>query len=233
MSIMPQHDPQVKGFDISGICIPASEVGGDFYDYLWLDHEKTQFCIAIGDVSGKAMKAAMVAVMSSGMIYSKEGETISTQEMMTRLNRPIYLKTEESMFIALCLAALDIRTRKLTFTTAGFNSPLLKTDGSVKFIESEGTRFPLGSFEDSIYQKKSIQLKPGDVLVLFTDGLSEAQNQKEEFYEYKKLKILLERMETSPLSARQIKDLIVEDVMDFIGHTPPRDDMTLIVVKAV
>ncbi|MFC2146334.1 PP2C family protein-serine/threonine phosphatase, partial [Acidobacteriota bacterium] len=74
MSIMPQSDPQVPGFDISGTCVPASEVGGDFFDYIWLTEEKTKFGIAIGDVSGKAMKAAMTAVMSDGILFSKANE---------------------------------------------------------------------------------------------------------------------------------------------------------------
>jgi serine phosphatase RsbU (regulator of sigma subunit) len=179
------------------------------------------------------MKAAMVAVMSSGMIYSKAEEQLSTQDMMTRLNRPAYLKTEDNMFIALCLGALDIETKELTFTTAGFNSPLYKSNGSVQFIESEGTRFPLGSFENSVYQKKDIRLKTHDVLIFFTDGISEARNQKEEFYEYDRLQNLLVKMDTHALSASEIKERIVEHVRQFMGHTPPHDDMTLIVVKSI
>ena len=116
MSVMPQSDPVVEGFDISGICIPANEVGGDFFDFFWLNEKQTRFGMAIGDVSGKAMRAAMIAVMSSGMIYSEADETFSPRAAMTRLNRPMLLKTDEYTFIALLLAALDVKTKTMTFS---------------------------------------------------------------------------------------------------------------------
>jgi ligand-binding sensor domain-containing protein len=231
MSIMPQSDPAVEGFDISGICIPANEVGGDFFDYIWLNEEKTKFCIAIGDVSGKAMKSAMTAVMSSGMIYSNVDKTNSIKEIMTRLNRPVYSKTDRTMFTALCLAALDLQTKELIFTNAGLNEPLLKSDGSVSPVESMGPKFPLGGVKDIIYQERKVQLKPGDVLILFTDGIPEAQNHVRTLYGENTLKSLLENMETSTFSAKEIKEKIIEDVKRFSGSTLQYDDMTVVVVK--
>ncbi|MCI0513691.1 SpoIIE family protein phosphatase, partial [candidate division KSB1 bacterium] len=114
MSIMPQADPVVAGFDISGSCIPANTVGGDFFDYFWLNQEKTKFGIAIGDVSGKAMKSAMTAVMTNGMIYATVVESdLAIKAIMTSLNRPLYLKTDKTMFTALCLAVINLSTREL------------------------------------------------------------------------------------------------------------------------
>jgi serine phosphatase RsbU (regulator of sigma subunit)/ligand-binding sensor domain-containing protein len=231
MSIMPQSDPQLEGFYISGTCVPAHEVGGDFFDYLWLDPAKTKFGIAIGDVSGKAMKAAMTAVMSSGMLYTKVDCAGSIKDIMTELNRPLFTKTDRKMFTALCLAALDLGTKEFVFTNAGLSEPLLKSQDSIAYIESVGPRLPLGSFKDNTYQETKLQLKPFDVLVMFTDGIPETQNHRGEFYGYDTLRLLVEKMDTTSLSAVEIKEAIITDVNRFSGGVPQQDDMTVVVIK--
>ncbi|MCP5102093.1 MAG: SpoIIE family protein phosphatase, partial [bacterium] len=231
MSIMPQSDPQIEGFHISGICVPAYEVGGDFFDYFWLNPGKTKFGIAIGDVSGKAMKAAMTAVMSSGMIYSRIYSVTSVKETMTQVNHPLFLKTDKKMFTALCLASLDINTKEFVFTNAGLSEPLLKSQGKAVYIESTGPRLPLGSFRDNTYQETSLQLKTSDVVVLFTDGIPDSRNENGEFYGYGTLKKLVEKMDTASLSAAEIKEAIIGDVKRFSGAVPQQDDMTVVVIK--
>ncbi|MEJ2634745.1 MAG: two-component regulator propeller domain-containing protein [Calditrichia bacterium] len=233
MTIMPHTDPVVEGFEISGICLPANEVGGDFFDYFWLDKQKTRFGVAIGDVSGKAMKSAMTAVMASGMICSRTNEDLPVFEIMTRMNLPLINKTRKNVFIALCLASLDVRSRSLTFTNAGLDRPLLKTDGRADFLESEGAKFPLGTVADTVYQEKRLSLNSGDVLILNTDGVTEARNVKRELYSEINLRRLLEGMDTASLSATQIKERIIADVRQFAGNETQNDDMTVIVVKVV
>lgn len=233
MSIMPQADPEVPGFDVSGICEPASEVGGDFFDYFWLNEQKTKFGIAIGDVSGKAMKAAMTAVMSDGILFSKANESDSIKEIMTRVNRPLYFKTGKKMFTALCLVSLDTQTKALTFTNAGLNHPLLKAagPGAVMSLKGEGSKFPLGMFKDNVYQEKQTVLKTGDVLVLFTDGILDTQNAAGAFYGYGKLKDRLETMDTKNLTAVAIKEGIIAHARVFAGTETQPDDITVVVVK--
>jgi sigma-B regulation protein RsbU (phosphoserine phosphatase) len=231
MSIMPQADPRLEGFYVSGICEPAHEVGGDFFDYIWLNPEKTKFGIAIGDVSGKAMKAAMTAVLSSGMLYSTIHRIASVKEIMTEVNRPLYSKTDKRMFTALCLASLDLRTKEFVFTNAGLSEPLLKTKDSVAYIQSLGPRLPLGSFKNSTYRETTLQLKPLDVVVLFTDGIPEARNPAGEFYGYDSLRDLVEKMDTAGLAPVDIKERIIRDVKRFSGGLPQQDDITVVVVK--
>ncbi len=233
MSIMPQEDPHLAAFEVSGVCVPAFEVGGDFFDYLWMDHEQSLFGIAIGDVSGKAMKAAMTAVMSSGMLYSKIDCYTSVQDIMTQINRPLFLKTDRRMFTALCLASIDIEKREMTFSNAGLSQPLLKTGRTSGYVESVGPRFPLGSFIDNSYQETRMQLKQGDVVVFFTDGIPEAQNFSGEFYGYDTLKNLLDDMDTVSEPAVRIKERIIEDVKRFAGSAPQHDDMTVVVLKVL
>ena len=232
MSILPQSDPVLEGLTISGVCIPANEVGGDFYDIFWIDDEKSKLGVAIGDVSGKAMQAAMIAVMSSGMIYSNTNATTSPSEVAARINHSLYHKTNERMYTALCLANIDVPAKEVTYTIAGFSAPLLKSNGSVRTLEGAGHGLPLGALDESRYREDKFKLETGDVLVLFTDGVTEALNPSREFYDQHRLESLLAETDTTSLSASEIKDLIVDDVMSFTGNMHQADDMTVLVIKS-
>ena len=232
MSIMPQSDPKIAGFEVSGVCLPANEVGGDFYDYMWLNEEQTRFGLALGDVSGKAMQAAMTAVMANGMICAKAGEALAIKEIMTRLNRPMYAKIKREMFTALCFAALDIKTKELTFTNAGLIEPLLKRGAAAVYLQAAGCKHPLGVTPNDCYEETKLPLQSGDVLVFVTDGVIEEQNRSGEFYGELRLKALLEKTATSHLSAKEIKEGIIAEVKHFSGPTAQDDDMTVVVVKA-
>lgn len=231
LAIMPGEDPEAKGFDISGICVPANEVGGDFFDYIWLNEEKSLLGIAVGDVSGKAMKSAMTAVMTSGMIYAKADEYQSVKEIMARVNRPLYFKTGKKVFTALCLASLDIPGSEIAFSNAGLNEPLMKSGDSVSMLKGVGNKLPLGIKIDSVYMEKKQPLSPGDMVVFFTDGITEAQNPRGEFYGVETLQRFLEKTNTRELTARAVKDRIIADVNRFAEGAPQHDDMTVVVVK--
>jgi serine phosphatase RsbU (regulator of sigma subunit) len=230
MSIMPQLNPQIEGFDISGVCLPASEVGGDFFEYIWLDEAKTKFAVAVGDVSGKAMSAAMMAVMASGMVNSEAYKNKSIKEIFNHLNRSLYSKTDKTTFVALYLASLDIRTKELTFINAGLNEPLLKSNGNVDYLQSAEPKYPLGGIENVSYQEKKTHLKSGDVLILFSDGIPDAQNSAKEFFGHTALKNILLNMNTS-ISAQDIVREITRHIKQFTGAMPQFDDITLVVIK--
>jgi len=232
MSIMPQSDPVMDGLEVSGICIPANEVGGDFYDLFWIDDEKTNLGVAVGDVSGKAMQAAMIAVMSSGMIFSKTDGTSSPSEVANGLNRALFHKTNERMYTALCLANIDVPKKEITYTIAGFSAPLLKTDGKLSSLDGAGHGLPLGALDESRYREDKVTLVSGDVLVMFTDGVTDALNPSREFYDQQRLEILLTETDTSSLSASRIKDIIIDDVNSFTGNMHQADDMTVVVIKS-
>lgn len=235
MSIMPQADPEVGGFEISGVCLPAYEVGGDFFDYIWLDKEKRRLGIAIGDVSGKAMKSAMTAVMTSGMLYSRVGESRSVKEIMHQVNLPLYFKTAKNMFTALCLASLDLDSRDLIFSNAGLHAPLLKSPVSpyVKSLESSGNRLPLGIKMNASYMESRYSLREGDILMFFTDGVTETMNTTGDFYGDRKLRGFLETLETAELSAAQIKNAVLSELKRFSAGASRHDDITLVVVKVL
>jgi ligand-binding sensor domain-containing protein/serine phosphatase RsbU (regulator of sigma subunit) len=231
MAIMPQTTPEVAGFDIFGVCIPAHEVGGDFFDYFWLEGEPRSLCVVVGDVAGKAMSAAMNAVMSDGMVFSRARQGGSVEKIMCNLNSSIHHKVGERMFTALCLVMLDPDTRTLTFSNAGLCEPLHKAAGSVTYLESPGARFPLGVVRAAAYESRTLSLAPGDVVVLFTDGVPEARNRDGDLYGYDAPRELLARLDTSDLEASQIKDAIVDDVYRCCGTDRLSDDMAVVVIK--
>jgi sigma-B regulation protein RsbU (phosphoserine phosphatase) len=233
MYIMPQADPRIEGYDISGICIPANEVGGDFYDIFWQDKDKTKLGVFVGDVSGKAMQAAMIAVMSSGMVYSRADESSTPRDILTHLNLPLHTKTSDVMFTALCFGSINISTREFTYALAGMNKPLLKSGDEVASIGTAELGLPLGAFADSEYADDTVRLNSGDIIVLYTDGVIEAQNMAEEFYDEDRLVSLVAKLPTAGLSAKHIKDRIVEDVNEFTAKTVQQDDLTLVVIKAL
>jgi serine phosphatase RsbU (regulator of sigma subunit)/ligand-binding sensor domain-containing protein len=231
MSIMPAAGPKIEGIDIASICLPANEVGGDFFDYFWTNEKSPRFGIAIGDVSGKAMKAAMIAVLTDGMISSTVRNLSSTAAMMTQLNQPIYSKIEKNMFTALLLALIDVENKELAFTNAGLNEPLLKSAKTVQNLKSEGATHPLGMMEDLNYSEKKVSLHSGDTLVLITDGVVEALNHKRECYGEERLSRLMQQMDTVNLGAEEIKYKIIDDIKNFSSGAQQYDDMALIVVK--
>ena len=229
MGLMPEEDPIVRGFDISGICLPANDVGGDFFDYVWLDRKRTKLGIAVADVSGKAMKAAITAVMTSGMIYREAGGNQSPKTILRNMNRPMYTKLDSRMFTALSFAVIDTRKKELRFSNAGQSYPLLKRGKEVRSLEVKGARLPLGVKEDVTYEEMAVKLKKGDTLIFYTDGIPEAKDAKDEFYGFERLKSLMENL--GGLLAKEMRDRILSEVKSFTGNAPQHDDMTVVVVR--
>ena len=147
------------------------------------------------------------------------------------LDKLQFFKTEKTMFIALCLAGFDIQTRELTFTNAGLCEPLLISEGGIFRLKSRSPKYPLGSLRNTAYEERTLPLKPGDVLIFYTDGVPEARNYSKGFYEYERLEKAVKEMDTASLSAREIKDRIIRDVKQFSRSAPQFDDMTVVVVK--
>jgi sigma-B regulation protein RsbU (phosphoserine phosphatase) len=179
------------------------------------------------------MKAAMTALLTSGMIYSKIDEVGSVQEIVTRLNHSLYPKIGRNMFTALCLASINLRTRELTFVNAGLNELVVQHGQRVETVRSEGPRFALGVNRDSVYEEQKRLLGTGDIVLFFTDGLTDMRNARGEFFGMEGLSRVLEEMEAPRLSAAQIKDRIIREVRLFSTDPQPPDDITLVVVKVV
>lgn len=231
IGLLPKEDPVLDGFEVAGMCVPAHEVGGDFFDYVWLDDKKHKLGIAVADVSGKAMKAAITAVMTSGMIYQEVSSDESPKKILRNVNRPLYLRIDHRMFTAAVFTVLDTRRRELRFSNAGQVHPLLKRGSTVTTLEVRGARLPLGVKEDVQYEEMKVKLRSGDAVILSTDGVADAMNEKGEFFGFDRFRDLVGR--TVESSAKHMVDVLSSEVMAFTGEAPQHDDLTIVVIRVL
>ena len=225
--LFPQKTPTADGIDCAGGCRPALAVGGDYYDFLELPEERLG--IVIGDVSGKGIAAAL---LMAGLQASVRGQLLHEASVLAtvvgRVNTLIYESSTASRYATLFYAQLDTKTLALDYVNAGHNPPLLlRASGEVEHLDVGGTvvgllpRFP--------YQQGRAQLARGDVMVLFTDGISEAMNSADDEWGEEKL---IEAMRNS--NGRNAADLIpyiIEEADKFVAGAPQHDDMTLVIVR--
>jgi len=233
MALMPYADPRLAGFEIAGLCVPAENVGGDFFDYVWLDGEPAPLCVVVGDVAGKGMRSAMAAALTSGMVHVQLRAGARLGDAMTRVSRALHRKLERPMFAALCLARLDPAKRALELVNAGVCPPLLRRGAAVEEIEAAGPTLPLGPFPEIEYASREVPLAPGDVVLLYTDGAPEATARGGAQYGYDALRALLGRLPVAELPARGIADAVAAELRAFAGGARQYDDLTLVVVKVL
>jgi phosphoserine phosphatase RsbU/P len=234
--LFPREIPAVRGLELLGMCRPASGVSGDYYDFLRLDEDRVG--IVLGDVSGKGISAAllMAAIQSALRAQIKNGYSptshpgsaiVSTASVVARLNRQLHESTPIEKYSTFFLAVYDGKTRKLTYTNAGHLSPVLFRRDSMERLDVGGT--VIGMFASVDYLESEVQLYPGDVLLAFTDGLTEPENTYgEEFGEARLLEAARRALGGPPES---LVEEIYRSVGDWTGSPELQDDMTVIIAK--
>jgi len=230
--LLPQHDPTVKGLDISGICLPALEVGGDYYDYMKL--ADGNLAVAIGDVSGKGVPAAMYMTLVKGVIQFASCVIAEPKRVLTETNRLVCQSFKRGTFVSMIYAVIDINEKTLRYARAGHN-PLLLVSRDTETISAPMPKgMALGLAESQVFEKTleetTVSLQSGDTLVFYTDGFSEAKNEHGEEYGEERLLNALRSLSSKPTS-REVVQAICKDVQRFIGYAPQHDDMTMVVVK--
>ncbi len=232
LGLLPGVDPHIDGLDISGVCIPAMEVGGDFFEYLDFDPERSRLTLAMGDVSGKGMNAAMTAVMAIGMLHRESEIATSPATMLRHINTTLFLKTDKRLFVAMVLASFDGSSRKMKFANGGLSMPIRRRRGVLKTLTGNGVRFPLGVREHTEYEDCTLALQPGDVLVFMTDGVAEARNSDGEFFGEARVERVIRELPLE-ITAREMVRRIVTAVQEFTGDQQLHDDVTVVVTKAL
>lgn len=232
-SLMPSVQPQLDGFDIACFSIAAKEVGGDHFDYGYLGEGKTNFGIAVFDVSGKGMEAAMAAVYTSGAFRSLLPRSNSPAAIVTQLNTSIAAQLKPGHFVAFVLAGINPVTKVLRFANAGQTQPLLKRGVDAHWVDPAGVTFPLGIRPEHIYAEREFQLEKNDILCLLTDGFTEAMNRDKEPIGPDSVATYLAAMQTESLAAQQILEAFVTYVGGYAANAPQHDDMTIVVVKVL
>ena len=229
--LFPQSYPQIPGLEYYGVCRPAREVGGDYYDFLELPHHNLG--IAIGDVSGKGIPASL---LMASLQASLRGQTIagstSIDHMMENINRLIYTATPVNRYATFFYGQYDPDARRLTYVNAGHNAPIVirKEQCAPDCIRLETGGPPIGLLPQSKYRAYA-DLQAGDVVVLFTDGMSEAMNSAEEEWGECRL-IQAVRNSTAQCAAEMVEELF-RAADTFAAGAPQHDDMTVVVARVV
>lgn len=230
--LMPLQAPQAEGIDVFGFFLPSFEVGGDYFDYVLTKDEKgkpTALTMVVVDVSGKAMRAAMPAVFTSGLLLSRIKEDLPA-EILTRVSEPIFNRTDKRTFITCAMARLDLDSKNISVANAGHCKPILKRNGKAEFIQTPEPHFPLGLRPDIEYKSQDFKLKKGDFFLLYSDGLPEAVNEKGERFGFDEVPRLIESLDTDTLTAAEIAQEIKRRVQKFSNYQLA-DDTTVICLK--
>ncbi len=233
--LFPQDLPTVKGLDYWGACRPALGVGGDYYDFFELENDK--FGIAIGDVSGKGIGASL---MMASLQATLRGQAIHFDEdlatLMCNVNRLVYETSTSNRYATFFYSQFDPATRKLTYVNAGHNAPFLfrRTNGKdYELIRLETGGAVVGMLPPMLisYEQGEIEMQPGDLLIGFTDGISEAMNSEdEEWGEERMIEAVKAKID---LPAREMLDYLVVCADNFAGGAKQHDDMTAIIVRLI
>ena len=224
--LLPTEKPEMDTFDIAGVSIPATQVGGDFFDYLTVATGQT--AVVVADAAGKGLRGAMSAVLTNGMLYEVARIRSEADVILNDLNVGLAPRMYGHNFIALNLAILDESDGHVKYANGGQPFPILKRGTEV--IEIECSDLPLGSRRKVSYESFSFALGEGDVLILHTDGLIEALNPEQEMYGAERFIKSVSRI-PNDCSADEMIQRIVKDVQEFAEDAEQYDDLTLVVVK--
>ncbi len=226
--LLPQEKPQYKGLDIDGICIPAAEVGGDYYDFFQFDN--STFGIAIADVTGKGSSAAFYMAVVKGMMLSLTSIYKSPKRLLSELNKRLYGRVDRQIFITMIYAVIDMKKRTLTFSRAGHNELIVRKqeDASVQFFNPDGIGLGLekGELFNRTISEIKMSMSQGDVYIFYTDGVNEAMNHRKEEFGDERLLEVIRKVEMK--NSEEIRKKIINAVNTFTGNTPQHDDITLV-----
>jgi phosphoserine phosphatase RsbU/P len=225
LRLLPSAAPQLENAEMAVRFLPARTIGGDLYDFVEYDPGRT--AIVLGDVSGKAAPAALFAAMVSGIMRAAAGQKPEPAQMLALLNETLQERKLESQYVTMLFALWDDETRTLSVANSGAVQPVHCSGGQSVTVQAEG--FPLGLFPEVTYDEIKITAQPGDVIVFVSDGILDAENEKDEMYGDDRLAGMLcgHRSE----SALAIADAILEDVSRFQGAKDRFDDETIIVLR--
>jgi sigma-B regulation protein RsbU (phosphoserine phosphatase) len=226
MNLLPITAPQVSGYDIAGRSIPAKEVGGDYFDYIEIDDDCLAFCL--GDVSGKGMPAAL---LMANLQATLRGQALSERPCKTcieRSNALLFQSTDPKKFATLFYGILNSKSNELCYCNAGHDNPFIFVeDKEPERLQTGG--IVLGFVPEFAFTEAKVKLDPNAIMVLYSDGITEAMNDKEEEFGEERLANVI--MNNMGASADNLIDVILTHIEDHVGDTPQMDDMTIVIIK--
>ncbi len=228
-SFLPETTPDLDGFQLAALNVPALEVGGDFYDFIPISADT--WGLVIADVSGKGVPAALFMTVSRTLVRANALGNCTAAKVIQRVNDLISEDDRSNMFVTLFYSILDVRRRTLKYVNAGHNAPLLLTGEGRDVLMLQERGVALGLMPDVTFEEKEIALGKDAVVVFYTDGVTEAVNNRQEQFGKERLVKVLE--ESHHLSAQEIMNNIRQELADFTGDQAQFDDITMIVLKSL
>ena len=231
MSLLPKDAVKIPGLTIAALCLPANEVGGDYYDFISLDDKRMALLIA--DVSGKGTSAALYMAELKGLVLSLSQIYDSPRQLLVEANKLLASTLDSRSFITMAYAVIDMDEKKMTYARAGHNPILHLTLGGngTRVLAPEGLGLALdrGTRFEEILAEESVNLRSGDLFLFFTDGLSEAMNPQADLFGESRLREIMERH--SGLAPEDLREKIIDDVFAFTEGEDQHDDMTMVLVR--
>jgi sigma-B regulation protein RsbU (phosphoserine phosphatase) len=224
--LLPKGAPNIPGYDVAGASMAAGHVGGDYFDFIPLRDNRWAF--ALGDVSGKGVPAALLMANLQATLRSQVLQDTSCHQCLSNCNQLLYLSTTHDRFATLFYGRLDVRSNVLTYCNAGHERPFhLTHDGQTHRLTAGG--LAVGILEEFSYEDDIVILQPGDLLVIFSDGVTDMINAQDEAFGEKRLEAILTASRNLP--AQAMVDLIIAEVQKHAADEPAFDDVTVMVIK--
>ena len=227
-SLLPRRFPEVEGWRFAADYEPAREVGGDLYDVFRIRGDREDVALLIADVTGKGVPAALLMADTKALLHAAADNADNPADALGRVNRILTLERHSSLFVTAALAAVDTDTGDVRLASAGHEPPLVvRADGRLEAIEARGPI--LGAFTGVAYEPAVCHVDPGDVVVLYTDGITDTRDARGVFYGEPRLRGVLAGL--SGASADEVRRAVVDDVRAFRGEADLFDDLTILVAE--
>jgi sigma-B regulation protein RsbU (phosphoserine phosphatase) len=228
LSLLPTADPKLEGLDISGLNIPSKDVGGDYFDFIPI--VDGHLGIVVADVAGKGIPAALIMASFRAFLRAEIRNNYAIRTIFAKVNNLLHESLKRHQYVSAFYGVLDLKRRRFTYSNAGHHPAiLLRPDGKRRYLKSGG--LGLGFFEGTAYNEQFIDLLPGDLFLLYTDGVVEAEDQAGEMFERERLEQFVAAH--AHLSAREMCEAIYGEVKCFTGEERLADDTTIVVAKVL
>jgi phosphoserine phosphatase RsbU/P len=232
-NLLPSGPPSIAGLDVAGHSTYCDETGGDYYDFLEVTGlSKTAIAVALGDVMGHGVAAAMLMATARGILRSRCQEPGTLAELLTHMNDLLVDDTGGERFMTMLLMTIDVDSGHMTWASAGHDPPIIHDTTSGEFVEREGGGLPLGISEDETYEEHtSADVRPGQIYLAATDGLWEAANSEGQIFGKDRLRDAIQR--SADLPAEDMAKAIRDELARFQGDVSQDDDITFVIVKVM
>ncbi|HLE33174.1 MAG TPA: PP2C family protein-serine/threonine phosphatase [Bacteroidota bacterium] len=225
--LLPKELPPMVGYQMDAVAVPCKTIGGDYYDVVPIDDES--YVLVVADVSGKGIPAALLVSTLNAALHAYIQTTISLTDLVQKLNTIVYKNTPSERYITFFIAMLNTRRNQLMYVNAGHNFPYKVVKGQQDFVRLTAGGLPLGMFEHADYQSETIDIQPNDLLVFYSDGVTEAMDKK--FEEYGENRFREAILANVSRTINEMRENIVKDIQHFVGSEPQSDDLTLMLAR--